>query len=206
MDYLVNFQKILEEVIEDVKFQMTAPTLLLHSCCAPCSTYVLDYLMRYFKITVFYYNPNIYPQQEYEKRLNNQKKLILQMNQEFNNGINFIEGEYCNIEFYKNFMGLELEPEGGRRCELCYRLRLEETAKMACKNKFDYFTTTLTISPHKNAQTINDIGKDLADKYNVKYLFSDFKKKEGYKKSIELSKEYEIYRQNYCGCVFSKRD
>lgn len=206
MDYLVNFQKILEEIIEDIKFEMNHPTLLLHSCCAPCSTYVLDYLMKYFKITVFYYNPNIYPRAEYEKRLANQKKLIIQMNGEFNSKINFIEGEYCNMEFCKNFMGLELEPEGGKRCELCYRLRLEATAKMAYKNKFDYFTTTLTVSPHKNAQTINDIGKDLANKYNVKYLFSDFKKKEGYKKSIELSRKYELYRQNYCGCVFSKRD
>lgn len=192
-----NYQNILEEELKNLSGK---PTLLLHSCCAPCSSYVLTYLMNYFDITVFYYNPNIYPYEEFNKRLNEQIKLINELNEE---QIKLIKGTYDEEKFNGIIKGLEEENEGGKRCRKCYYFRLEETAKMALDNNFDYFTTTLSVSPYKNSELLNEIGKELGEKYNIKYLFSDFKKKEGYKTSIELSKKYNLYRQDYCGCKYS---
>ena len=179
------------------------PSLLIHACCAPCSSACLEYLDQYFNITVFYYNPNISPKSEFDKRLAEEKRLLLSM--PFEKGVGIIEGHYDYTEFLTISKGLEDCPEGGERCFKCYRLRLEETARLAKEKGFDYFCTTLTISPLKNAQKINQIGYETAEKYGVKWLPSDFKKKEGYKRSIELSRQYDLYRQNFCGCAFSKR-
>ena len=180
------------------------PTLLLHSCCAPCSSYVLEYLSRFFAITVFYYNPNIYPEEEYSRRVAEQQRLISEL--PTSNSVQFLEGHFDPTEFYGAVRGLEQIPEGGERCRACFRLRLGETARLAAKQSFDYFTTTLTISPLKNAAALNEIGEELAREYGVRWLPSDFKKKNGYKRSVELSAEYGLYRQDYCGCVFSKRE
>ncbi|MEE0929400.1 MAG: epoxyqueuosine reductase QueH [Acutalibacteraceae bacterium] len=199
----VNYQKILDKEIEKITALGEVPTLLLHSCCAPCSSYVIEYLSKYFKITVFYYNPNISPESEYIYRAKEQKRLINSMETKYK--VNFSEGEYNPKEFYDTCKGVENAPEGGERCFRCFDLRLRKTAQKAREGGYDYFTTTLTISPLKNAQVINSIGKDISNVYGVKYLFSDFKKKEGYKRSIILSEEYNLYRQNYCGCVFSKQ-
>lgn len=200
----INYQKTLDKELEKIKSEGTTPTLLLHSCCAPCSSYVIEYLSKYFKITVFYYNPNISPDNEYRYRADEQKRLIESMPLE--NPVEFLEGEYNPADFFEASKGLENEPEGGARCAKCFNLRLSKTAETAQQGNYDYFTTTLTISPLKNAQLINNIGKELSKKYNVPYLLSDFKKKNGYKRSIVLSNEYNLYRQNYCGCVFSKND
>ena len=197
----INYQIILDKEIQALDGRR--PSLLLHSCCGPCSTYVLEYLSQYFNITVFYYNPNIYPPEEFEKRTVEQKKLIEKMFSD--NSVGFVEGQYDDDRFYETVKGLEDVPEGGERCFKCYRLRLEETAKKAQEGDFEYFTTTLSISPHKNAQKLNEIGEAVAKEYGLKYLLSDFKKKNGYKRSCELSARYEIYRQDYCGCVFSVR-
>ena len=199
-----NFQKEMDNLIDKLKQEAITPKLLLQVCCAPCSSYVLEYLSQYFKIYVLYYNPNISPLQEYQYRLQEEKRLIKEMS--FVNPVEIIECKYDPKEFYDRVKGLEKEAEGGKRCEVCFRLRLEETAKICKEMKMDFFATTLTISPLKNCKLINEIGEELASKYNVKYLPSDFKKKEGYKRSIELSRQYNLYRQNYCGCVFSKRD
>lgn len=198
----INYQKWLDSTIEQITKQNSTPTLLLHSCCAPCSSYVIEYLSQYFSITVFYYNPNISPEREYQYRVSEQKRLISLM--PVRNTVSFLEGEYEPMKFYDVCKGLEKEREGGKRCEQCFRLRLSKTAEKAKELSFDYFTTTLTISPLKNAPLINAIGKELSEKYGVAYLYSDFKKKEGYKRSIVLSREYQLYRQNYCGCIFSK--
>lgn len=198
----MNYQVELEKIIEGNKDKI--PSLLLHSCCGPCSSYVLEYLSKYFDITVYYYNPNMDTEDEFIKRLNEQIKVINKLPSI--NKIKLIEGKYTP-EYYLNYIkGLENELEGGNRCHMCYNLRLEETAKLAKELNFDYFCTTLTVSPYKNAKVINELGKNLENKYNISYLYSDFKKKEGYKRSIELSKEYDLYRQDYCGCVFSRRD
>lgn len=197
-----NYQIILDKTIESIKKSNVAPTLLLHSCCAPCSSYVLEYLSQYFDITILYYNPNISPSEEFFKRVNEMKRLIKEM--PLCREIKFIEGKYDTERFFEMSKGLEHLEEGGERCFKCYRLRLEETAKAAQKDGFDFFTTTLSISPHKNAQVLNVIGKELSEKYGVNYLFSDFKKKNGYKRSCELSQIYNLYRQNYCGCIYSK--
>lgn len=197
-----NFQKEMDKLIEQNKKDGLTPSLLLHSCCAPCSSYVLEYLSQYFNITVLYYNPNISPKEEYVYRLNEEKRLIKEMT--FKNPVKILDCDYNVDEFFAVAKGFEKEPEGGKRCEKCFDLRLDFTAKTAKENGFDYFATTLTISPLKNANLINEIGEILAEKYSVKYLCSDFKKKEGYKRSITLSKEYNLYRQNYCGCIFSK--
>lgn len=197
----INYQAMLERTIAA---RDGTPSLLLHSCCAPCSSYVLEYLSRYFQITVFYYNPNIYPPEEFFKRRTEQERFISLLPAE--NPIGFIGAEYESESFYEAVKGLEKIPEGGERCFACYRLRLERTAQLAAEKGFDFFTTTLSISPHKNAGKLNEIGGELAEKYGVSYLFSDFKKKNGYKRSTELSKIYGIYRQNYCGCVFSMRE
>lgn len=200
---MINAKKFLEDLISDIKTSGKTPTLLLHSCCAPCSSYVLEYLSDYFKITVLYYNPNIYPEKEYIRRISEQKAFLSAF--PVKNPVEFIEDDYIPDEFYNVAEGLEDLPEGAERCFRCYALRLERTAKAAKEKGFDYFTTTLSISPYKNAQKLNEIGKSLEEKYNVKYLYSDFKKNNGYKRSIELSREYGLYRQEYCGCVFSMR-
>ncbi|MBP3461338.1 MAG: epoxyqueuosine reductase QueH [Bacilli bacterium] len=196
----IDYQKKLEEILETIK---EPKKLLLHSCCAPCSSYVLEYLAKYFKITIFYYNPNISLKEEFDKRLKEQIRLINEM--ETVNKIDIIEGLYENDKYEKLIKGLENEKEGGNRCFKCYRLRMEETAKLATKLNYDYFTTTLSISPYKNATKLNEIGEELEKEYDIKYLYADFKKKNGYKRSIELSKKYNLYRQNYCGCIYSKR-
>lgn len=198
----MNYQIILDETIEKIKNQKKTPTLLLHSCCAPCSSYVLNYLSDYFLITILYYNPNIDTKEEYEKRKNEQIRLIQEM--PFKNPVTILDCSYESEKYYASVKGLELEKEGGSRCAICYNLRLEKTAQIASLHHFDYFGTTLSVSPYKNAQVLNELGKNLEQKYQVAYLYSDFKKREGYKKSIELSKKYALYRQNYCGCVYSK--
>lgn len=196
-----NYQKELDNIIAGHGQRREAPTLFLHSCCAPCSSYVLEYLSEFFRITVFYYNPNIYPAEEYEKRVEEQKNLIERLPSVY--PIEFMEGAYDKERFYEMARGLEQVSEGGERCFRCYELRLRETARLAAERGFDYFTTTLTISPLKNAAKLNEIGGLLGEEYQTVWLPSDFKKKNGYKRSIELSKEYNLYRQDYCGCVFS---
>ena len=196
-----NYQKELDNIIAGHGQRREAPTLFLHSCCAPCSSYVLEYLSEFFRITVFYYNPNIYPAEEYEKRVEEQKNLIERLPSVY--PIKFVEGVYDKERFYEMARGLEQVPEGGERCFRCYELRLRETARLAAERGFDYFTTTLTISPLKNAAKLNEIGGLLGEEYQTVWLPADFKKKNGYKRSIELSKEYNLYRQDYCGCVFS---
>lgn len=200
----INYQKVLDKLIENIESEGITPSLLLHSCCAPCSSYVLDYLSEYFSITVLYYNPNIFPEKEYEYRIEEQQKLINLM--PVKNKISFIRTDYEPQKFYEAVKGFEHIREGGERCFKCYELRLREAAEYALKGKFDYFTTTLSISPLKNAEKLNQIGKRLQDEYGVKYLCSDFKKRNGYKRSVELSAEYGLYRQDYCGCVFSKEE
>ena len=199
----MNYQKELEKIINKIDTLEEVPTLLLHSCCAPCSSYVLEYLANHFKITIFYYNPNISPKEEFDKRIDEQKRLINEL--PVKNKVEFMEGIYDNQKYEKVVQGLEHEKEGGARCHICYRLRLEETAKLAKEKGFDYFTTTLSISPYKNAKVLNEIGEELAKNYNVNYLYADFKKKNGYKRSIELSRIYNLYRQDYCGCKYSKK-
>ena len=199
----MNYQKNLDKQIEKLKSEELVPRLLLHSCCAPCSSYVLEYLHPYFDITVFYYNPNIFPEREYTKRLLEQQELISAM--KFSPPVSFLAGHYDRDQFYEMAKGLEHLREGGERCLRCYEMRLKEAAEMAQKGEFDYFTTTLSISPMKNADRLNEIGMKLAKEYGVEYLQSDFKKRNGYKRSIELSKEYGLYRQDYCGCEFSQR-
>ncbi len=200
----VNYQKELDKVIQKLTEDGRTPRLLLHSCCAPCSSYVLEYLSEYFSITVFYYNPNIYPPEEFGKRVEEQERLIRGLPAK--HPVSFLEGPYEPERFYEMAKGMEQIPEGGERCFRCYRLRLLETAQMARAGGFDYFTTTLSISPLKNAQKLNEIGARLAEEYGVPYLFSDFKKRNGYKRSTELSAEYGLYRQDYCGCVYSLRE
>ena len=199
-----NYQKELEKIIEENQKQGKIPRLFLHSCCAPCSSYVLEYLSRYFEITDFFYNPNIFPREEYEKRTEELKRLIEEM--PLVHKPVFVEGRYCPEEFFEMAKGLEQAPEGGERCFHCHRMRLEETARMAAEGGYDYFATTLTISPLKNAGKLNEIGEGLEKIYHVKHLPSDFKKKNGYKRSTELSGEYHLYRQDYCGCVFSRQE
>ncbi len=199
-----NYQKELESVIVRNERAGVVPSLLLHSCCAPCSSYVLRYLSEYFRITVCYYNPNISDVAEFEKRAKEQARLICDM--PMKHPVHLIVPEYVPSEFYAIAKDLEMEPEGGKRCEACFRLRLGYAARMAAEQGFDYVTTTLSISPLKNAELLNRIGTEEAMRWDVNYLFSDFKKKDGYRQSVQLSKEYELYRQNYCGCVFSKRE
>lgn len=207
MNKVRNYQKELDKIIEDAGAREGgAPSLFLHSCCAPCSSYVLEYLRQYFRITVFYYNPNITEDAEYRKRVEEQKRLIAAYNQKAQGySIEVLEGDYEPDLFFQIAKGLEACPEGGERCFACYELRLLETAKRARAGNYDYFTTTLSISPLKNAAKLNEIGEKLAASCGVAWLPSDFKKRDGYKRSIELSKEYELYRQDYCGCVSSRR-
>ena len=198
-----NYQKMLDQIIADLP-DGKVPTLLLHSCCAPCSSYCLEYLSQYFSITLLYYNPNISPREEFEKRTEELRRLVAQL--PMKHPAEVIVPEYRPGEFYDAVKGLENLPEGGERCFVCYRLRLEKAAQYAAENGFDYFCSTLSISPMKNADKLNEIGSQLSEIYPVKLLPSDFKKRGGYLRSIELSHEYGLYRQNYCGCVFSKRE
>ncbi|MBQ6787174.1 MAG: epoxyqueuosine reductase QueH [Lachnospiraceae bacterium] len=202
-----NYQKELDKILEQITKDESekGQRLLLHSCCAPCSSYVLEYLRQYFRITVFYYNPNISMEPEYRKRVEEQKRLIAKYNALEGKGyeIDVIEGDYEPATFYEIAKGLEQCPEGGERCFACYELRLLKTAILAQEGQYDYFSTTLTISPLKNAQKLNEIGERLSLEYQIPWLVSDFKKKNGYKRSIELSAEYDLYRQDYCGCIYS---
>lgn len=198
---MVNYDKMLEELIIINKEKNIVPNLLLHSCCAPCSSYVIQYLANYFYITILYYNPNISPIDEYLKRKDEQIKLIREMPTKYR--VDIIDCDYDNEIYERLVKGLEKEPERGKRCEVCFKLRLGKTAEIASRGNYDYFATTLTLSPYKNAKLINDIGLELGEKYGIKYLGSDFKKRDGYKKSIELSKQFNLYRQNYCGCIYS---
>lgn len=191
-----NYQKELDAVVARLTDK---PRLLLQSCCGPCSTYVLSYLKQYFDITLLYYNPNIQPRAEYDLRLENQRKVLAAMPE-----VHILKCAYDGEAYNAAVRGLEGEPEGGARCTVCFRLRLEETARLAAEGKFDYFCTTLTVSPHKDAARINTIGRALGEQYGVAWLPSDFKKREGYKQSITLSRELDLYRQDYCGCLYSK--
>lgn len=199
-----NYQKILDETIAGLEERGEVPKLLLHSCCAPCSSYVLEYLSNYFYITVLYYNPNIYPEDEYYHRAAEQKRFIKEFPTKY--PVTFVEGNFETERFYETVKGYENIREGGERCFRCYELRLREAAEYAKKLNCDYFTTTLSISPMKNAAKLNEIGGRLAEEYGIPYLYSDFKKRDGYKRSTVISAEYGMYRQDYCGCVFSKRE
>lgn len=196
----MNYQLVLDETIRNLDY---VPKLLLHVCCAPCSSYVIEYLSNYFEITVFYYNPNIDTKEEYDKRLNESNRFTNTFKTKY--PVHFIGTEHSQEDWEKEIIGLENEKEGGPRCFKCYELRLRKAFIYAKENNFDYVTTTLTISPLKKADKINEIGAKLEKEFNFKYLYSDFKKKEGYKRSIVLSHEYNLYRQNYCGCRYSKK-
>lgn len=197
MNYDIEMEKQMKDYPEGTK-------LLLHACCAPCSSAVLERIASHFQITILYYNPNISKEEEYQKRINELRRFVDSIHPKYK--VSILEGRYNPEEFYEISRGLEKEPERGKRCYKCYRLRLEETAKVAEELNFPLFCTTLTLSPHKNATWINEIGEELNNKYKPTYLYSDFKKKNGYKRSIELSKEYNLYRQDYCGCVYSIRN
>ena len=199
----INYQKELDKITDSIDAG-NPPRLFLHSCCAPCSSYTLEYLSNYFDITVYYFNPNISPKEEFDKRFAEQKRLIDSLPAK--NPIKLVLGEYNYDDFLQIARGYENVAEGGERCFRCYRMRLESTARIANEQGFDYFCTTLSISPLKNSQKINQIGYEVAQKYGIKWLPSDFKKREGYKRSIELSKEYNLYRQSFCGCIFSKEN
>lgn len=196
-----NYHKL---CLDEIKKMNNTKNILLHSCCGPCSSYVITFLSNYFNITILYYNPNIFPEEEYKKRKEEQIKLIKQINAK--NKLNFLDCDYENHLYNELITGYEKCPEGGNRCKICFKLRLEKTAQLAKENNFDYFCTTLTVSPHKNAKIINEIGENIGRTYNIKWLPSDFKKNEGFKQSIELSKKYNLYRQDYCGCIYSKQN
>jgi epoxyqueuosine reductase len=199
----INYQRKLDRLIESFSGADEPPTLLLHCCCGPCSSYTLEYLSDYFQITAFFYNPNIAPREEYDHRFSEFRRLVSEMHTKY--PITIIEGEYHPSVFYEAVRGLEKEPELGKRCFVCYRLRMERAALLAQKFGCDFFTTTLSISPKKNADKINEIGESLSEIYHVKHLPSDFKRKKGYERSIVITREHQIYRQDYCGCVFSMR-
>ena len=198
-----NYHQKMLEMIKEHCSNGQVPKLLLHSCCAPCSSYCLELLSQYFEVTVFYYNPNIYPPEEYTMRVAEQDRFI--QNFPAKHTISFVEGTYDTERFYAMAKGMEQLKEGGERCFACYELRLKESAEYAKANDFDFFTTTLSISPLKNAEKLNEIGKKLEEEYGIQYLYSDFKKQNGYKRSTEISNEYDMYRQYYCGCVYSKK-
>lgn len=199
-----NYQLELDRILQALEEEGRRPTLLLHSCCGPCSSYVLDYLTEWFDITVLYYNPCIDPQEEYELRKDVQKGLIDRMNAHGRN-IRYLEEPYDHLSFLDRVAGHEGDREGGARCAICFEQRLRKAAETAKSGGYDCFCTTLTVSPHKNAEVLNRTGRDLEAELGVPFLPSDFKKRDGYKKSIELSREYCLYRQNYCGCEFSSR-
>lgn len=196
----INYHKL---CLEELSKLNTPKKILLHSCCAPCSSYVISFLSNYFDITILYYNPNISPIEEYEKRKKEQIRLIKTLHTK--NKLDYLDCDYDNDLYNEAIKGYEQYPEGSNRCQICFNLRLEKTAKLAKEHNYDYFCSTLTVSPHKNSKIINEIGINISNKYNIKWLYSDFKKNEGFKQSIELSKKYELYRQDYCGCIFSKQ-
>lgn len=198
----INYQRVLDEALSGIEMSGKVPRLLLHSCCGPCSSYVLEYLSRYFEITVLYYNPNIWPAEEFYKRAETQRQLLSEA--VFQNPVRLVVIDYKPEEFEAVTEGYEAEREGGARCPRCFRLRLEETAKAARDEGYDYFTTTLSVSPHKDAEALNTIGRELEAAYGVKYLTADFKKRDGYKRSVQLAAQYGLYRQDYCGCRYSK--
>ena len=197
-----NYAKELERPIQKLQQEGKVPRLLLHACCAPCSSAVLEYLSQYFAITLLYYNPNIAPLEEYQKREAELRRLVSQM--KFIHPVELLPCQYDGQAFVQAARGLEGEPEGGKRCEACFRLRLRYAAQEAARLRFDYYTTTLSISPMKNALLLNQLGEEIGREFGVAHLPSDFKKKDGYKRSVQLSKEYDLYRQDYCGCAFSK--
>ena len=197
-----NYAKELEQLIQKLQQEGKVPRLLLHACCAPCSSAVLEYLSQYFAITLLYYNPNIAPLEEYQKREAELRRLVSQM--KFTHPVALLPCQYDGQAFVQAARGLEGEPEGGKRCEACFRLRLRYAAQEAARLRFDYYTTTLSISPMKNAPLLNQLGEEIGREFGVAHLPSDFKKKDGYKRSVQLSKEYDLYRQDYCGCAFSK--
>ena len=197
-----NYAKELERLIQKLQQEGKVPRLLLHACCAPCSSAVLEYLSQYFAITLLYCNPNIAPLEEYQKREAELRRLVSQM--KFTHPVELLPCQYDGQAFVQAARGLEGEPEGGKRCEACFRLRLRYTAQEAARQRFDYYTTTLSISPMKNAPLLNQLGEEIGREFGVAHLHSDFKKKDGYKRSVQLSKEYDLYRQDYCGCAFSK--
>lgn len=196
----MNYQIILDETLKKLDGKKK---LLLHACCAPCSSYVIEYLSKYFDITILYYNPNIDTEEEFNHRFEELQRFVKSFPTE--NDVKVITLGYNSSDYLKEIKGLEKEKEGGKRCLKCFNLRLEKSAIYAKENNFDYFTTTLTISPLKNSKILNEIGASLEKEYNIKYLYSDFKKKDGYKRSIVLSREYNLYRQDYCGCKFSRK-
>ncbi len=203
----IPYHRQLEQILEEIDNRPQGrplPKLLLHSCCAPCSSYVLEYLSNYFQIIDFFYNPNIFPEDEYKKRTRELARMIGDMG--LSDRVELVEGRYDPKEFFDAVKGHEKDPEGGERCFICYELRMREAASQAAKRGCDYFTTTLSISPLKNAQKINEIGMQLADEYGAAHLPSDFKKKNGYRRSVELSRIYDLYRQDYCGCIYSKAE
>jgi len=212
-----NYAKELENKIEEFQKEGVYPRLLLHACCAPCSSYCLEYLRQYFDVTVFFYNPNITSEGEYKKRVEEEKRLIAEYNRQVEEGsfdkmnsderarkIDIIEGDYEPSDFYEAVKGFEDCKEGGERCRKCFELRLRESARIAREKNFDFMTTTLTISPLKNADVLNEVGEEAAARFGIAFLPSDFKKKNGYKRSIELSQMFGLYRQDFCGCSFSK--
>lgn len=201
MENKINYHKRLEKTIASSCSDGRRPLILLHSCCGPCSSYVLEYLTQYFDILLYFFNPNIHPETEYIKRLETQKDVLKKMN--LSASVRLIEGGYDPELFFKAVNGFENEPEGGKRCEICIKMRIKAAAKAAKEYNADFFATTLTVSPHKNEIYINETGNALQIEEGIPYLESDFKKKNGYKRSIELCREYNFYRQNYCGCVFS---
>lgn len=198
-----NYHLKMLEMIKEYCGENKVPRLLLHSCCAPCSSYCLELLSQHFAVTVFYYNPNIYPPEEYEMRVEEQDRFVKAFPAKY--PISFVEGTYDTAKFYEMAKGMEQLKEGGERCFACYEMRLRESAEYAKEQGFDFFTTTLSISPLKNAEKLNEIGQKLELEYDIKYLYSDFKKQNGYKRSTEISNEYDMYRQYYCGCVYSKK-
>ncbi len=201
-----NYSKETDSIINNILTSDYRPSLLLHSCCAPCSSYVLEYLSAAFRITVFYYNPNIFPEEEFDRRVSEQKRFISQFCRDTDASVEFADAPYDCESFYAAVKGFEDVSEGDERCFRCYRLRLEKTAAYAAEHGFDYFTTTLSISPMKNAPKLNEISEELSRIYSVKALPSDFKKKNGFLRSTELSRKYSLYRQDYCGCVFSRKE
>lgn len=200
----INYQKVLEKEIAEVKNLDKKPSLLMHTCCAPCSSYVIEFLMEYFEITLYFYNPNIYPESEYNRRLTELELFLRSFDKE--KKVKLIHDEYSHLEFAQCSIGLEDEKEGGERCFRCYDLRMSMTAARAEEMGYDYFSTTLSISPHKNAEKINDLGRELSAIHDVKFLYADFKKNGGFKRSLEISEEYQLYRQDYCGCEYSMKE